>query len=120
MRCPGQCVAYLAHDPDWRVVSQLIREWGPTVLVVGLPLTANGMESQVLSATRSFVRHLEEHYQLPVHTVDEHLSSWEAEAHIAVAGKQRSRPRGTIDKVAAQVILQTWLAEQTTQPGEFV
>ncbi len=109
---PLQTLLCTDGRPNWDVVSRLIAEWCPAVLVVGLPTTANGMESAVLAATRRFVRHLEEHYRLPVHTVDERLSSWEAEAHMVEAGKMRSRPKGTIDKMAAQVILQSWLTEQ--------
>ncbi len=104
--------------PNWSIVSRLIAEWCPVALVVGLPLTANGMDSAILTATRGFIRHLEAQYRLPVHTVDEHLSSWEAEAHVALSGKPRSShrspPKGNIDKIAAQVILQTWLAHRAT------
>jgi len=107
--------------PDWETVTRLIAEWSPVALVVGLPITADGTETLFLTTVRSFVRRLEGRYRLPVHTIDEHLSSREAESRLrmgegyGVDKKARSRPfhREDIDRVAAQVILQTWLADRT-------
>ncbi|CAK0778770.1 ribonuclease H-like domain containing nuclease [Gammaproteobacteria bacterium] len=123
---PLQTLRCIDGNPDWEVISRLIGEWCPVALVVGLPITADGTETPFLAAVRGFVRRLEGRYQLPVHTIDEHLSSHEAELRLSVAGshlprgtsggagrKARPSAREAIDRVAAQVILQTWLADQT-------
>ena len=120
---PLQTLHCVDGNPDWKMVSQIITEWCPAALVVGLPLTADGTETSLLSTIRTFIRHLEKRYQLPVYGIDEHLSSREAESRLVVPKNQSTRqssdkktrsryPKEAIDSMAAQVILQTWLAEQ--------
>lgn len=88
--------------PDWDSISRVIEEWRPDTLVVGLPLHADGSESDMSRAALKFARQLEDHYRLPVQTMDERLSSREA-AELQGAGKQG------IDAIAARIILQNWL-----------
>jgi putative Holliday junction resolvase len=47
---------------------------------------------------------------LPVHTVDERFTSYEAEALLREAGRQPSRDKGTVDAAAAVLILQRFLS----------
>ena len=112
----GQCVTRTAtalctvHSvngtPDWQHIGALLGEWRPQALVVGLPCHADGSDSDMTRAARRFAQQLEARYGLPVHTVDERLSSHTAgelqrrEAQGAAAG---------IDAIAARVILQDWL-----------
>jgi putative Holliday junction resolvase len=56
------------------------------------------------AAIQRFVRQLEGRFRLPVHVVDERLSSHEAQQRLTAQG--RNEP---CDAVAAQVILETWL-----------
>jgi putative Holliday junction resolvase len=93
--------------PDWDMIWELIRTWQPDALVVGIPLRADGSESEFTRRTKSFIQQLENRYKLPVHTMDERLSS-----HAAVQdrgeGNYELKNRG-IDAVAAREILQSWL-----------
>jgi len=96
--------------PDWQYITGLVEEWRPQALVVGLPRYADGSDSDMTRAARKFAQLLEARYGLPVHTMDERLSSHTAgellkrDSHNAAAG---------IDAVAARIILQDWLdAEQ--------
>ena len=57
------------------ITSRLIAEWSPGSLVVGLPMHADGSDSTITRAARRFAGELEARYQLPVYTMDEHLSS---------------------------------------------
>ncbi len=106
----------LRHNkPDWEAISRLVAEWQPAALVIGLPLSRDGSENAVSRAARRFGHQLHERYRLPVHTIDEHLSSHAAEQ---LAGKAPGRRvRGAIDKLAAQVILQTWLDHPAPRPA---
>ena len=102
--------------PDWEAIGALIQSWRPAQLIVGLPTQLDGGEHPLAAAVQRFAAALREHYALPVHLVDERLSSHEA-AHIAVAAGGRAQPHSqsakeTLDRLAAQVILETWLAEQ--------
>ena len=96
--------------PDWDTISDLINEWQPDTLVVGLPLHANGEESEISLAARKFARQLEGRYRLPVHTMNEYLSS-----HTAAELQQQNRQAGKtgIDAIAARIILQNWLETHT-------
>ena len=92
--------------PDWDGISGLIDEWRPDALVVGLPLHADGRESETSLAARKFARQLEGRYRLPVHTMDEHLSS---HAAAQLQGVDRKAAKTGIDAIAARIILQNWL-----------
>ncbi|CAK0771743.1 putative pre-16S rRNA nuclease [Gammaproteobacteria bacterium] len=118
---PLQTLRCIDGNPDWHIISRIIAEWCPIAIVVGLPLTADGTKTTLFGAVQLFIRHLEGRYRLPVHTIDEHLSSHEAETRLMipeypVARRTRAKKvrfsKEAIDRVAAQVILQTWLAEQ--------
>ena len=97
--------------PDWNSISGLIDEWQPDILIVGLPLHADGEESATSLAVRKFARQLEGRYQLPVHTMDEHLSS---HAAAELQGADRKANKTGIDAIAARIILQNWLEAHKT------
>ena len=88
---------------NWTRISALIQEWQPDALVVGLSKHADGSENEITKAVHRFCRQLHKHYHLPVHTIDETLSS--------VAAAEQVTRKGELDAVAAQIILETWFAE---------
>ena len=93
-------------QPDWDGISALIGSWQPDALVVGLPMHADGSDSDITTAARRFMRQLEGRYHLPVCGMDERLSS-----HTAI-GSGDARRRG-MDAAAARIILQDWLDTRT-------
>lgn len=93
--------------PDWQAVERLINEWQPTLFVVGMPKNMDGSAHQLTATITRFGNQLHGRYGLPVHYVDERLSSQEAERSL-LPGQAR-KDKGVIDRVAAQLILQTWL-----------
>jgi len=101
---PLKTLYCIRGDPDWSEVSQIVSDWKPDALVVGLPIPADRTETPLLKSVRQFVQKLTDRYLLPVHTVNEFLSSWEAELTIL-----DRRSKQETDPVAAQIILQTWL-----------
>lgn len=104
----------VSHDqPDWDHISRLIQEWRPDILIVGLPMHMNGTEHEISDRARRFARQLEGRYQLPVEMVDERLTSLEAEDILAEQRRtghiRRRTAKHTVDQVAAELILKTWL-----------
>ncbi|GAB4345893.1 MAG: Holliday junction resolvase RuvX [Gammaproteobacteria bacterium] len=98
---------------DWKTIEKLIDEWRPDALVVGLPLNMDGSEHEMTAAARRFGRRLHGRFGLPVYEVDERLSSIEAEKALGSEGRGGKRAaKQTVDRIAAQIILQTWLDEQ--------
>ena len=79
-------------------------------IVVGLPLTLSGESREQAGKVRRFVRDLSARTDLPIRTVDERLSTVQAQRMLRDAGgRRRSRDRGRIDASAAAVILQAYL-----------
>ena len=105
-----ETVSLRHNKPDWEAISRIVAEWQPEAFVIGLPLSQDGGETAVSRAARRFGQQLHGRFHLPVHTMDEHLSS-----HAATQLAGKTSGRGAIDKFAAQVILQTWLNHPT--PG---
>lgn len=93
--------------PDWKKISELMQTWRPDALVVGLPRHADGTDAEITVSVRRFIRQLESRYRLPVHTMDERLSSHAAHEQL----DKRNDPEAAkgIDAVAARIILQDWL-----------
>ncbi len=111
---PLETLHAVGDKPDWDGITRLIETWRPAALVVGIPLQMDGSEQDMTHAARRFARQLEGRFHLPVHPVDERLSSIEAEQLIyerADSDSRRARRRRGIDAIAAQVILQTWFSE---------
>lgn len=78
-------------------------------IVVGLPLKLDGSPGVAAESARSFAQSLRERAGLPVVLWDERLSTVEASRRMRTAGTSGSRRRKAVDKVAAAVILQSYL-----------
>ena len=99
--------------PDWDAIARLIGEWRPDWLVVGVPRHADDTASATTTAALRFSRQLQGRFHLPVATIDERLSSWEAEQRgfETALGHRRSNDP-TLDAQAAAVILESWFNHQ--------
>ncbi|MEO6697045.1 MAG: Holliday junction resolvase RuvX [Gammaproteobacteria bacterium] len=104
---PLETVRVTGARPDWEAIGRIIETWKPNALVVGVPFNLDGTEHAVTRAAQRFSQQLHGRYKLPVHTVDERLSSHEA--HGLHPMKRRSKQ--DLDSLAAQVILHTWLQD---------
>lgn len=96
-------------------VRPTIRTWRPDRIIVGLPLAADGSETETSRAARRFADELRAafpHLALSLH--DERYSSIAAEQRFAEArkdGRARRRDAGRLDAMAAAVIVERWLTE---------
>jgi len=110
---PLAVVANSADGPNWSEIDRAVREWQPDALVVGLPLSMSGDEQEMTRASRTFAASVAKRYSLPVHEQDERLSSVEAGRRFAEArraGTKRQKHAAGLDSVAAQIIVETFLA----------
>ncbi|SNR66048.1 putative holliday junction resolvase [Methylobacillus rhizosphaerae] len=97
-----------ANDKRFAAIATLIAEWQPVALVVGLPSYLNGDEHALTLLCRKFSRRLEGRFNLPVHLVDERLSSAEASQALRQTGITGRKQKPMLDQVAAQHILQSY------------
>jgi putative Holliday junction resolvase len=98
-----------ATDARFAVIGELIEEWQPARLVVGLPLSLDGAPHALTRRAQRFARQLEGRFGLPVTLVDERLSSAEAEERLRAIGRGGRAHKHLAHPVAAQVILQDFL-----------
>ena len=101
------------NKPDWDAISKLITEWQPDRLVVGLPLHLDGSVQALTERVQRFGNQLKGRYNLPVEMVDERLTSHEAETELAARGGKTAKAE--IDALAAALILQSWLDQQSNE-----
>jgi putative holliday junction resolvase len=102
-----------AGDPDWPAIGKCIADWRPAVVVVGVPYNMDDSAGPLTAAAQEFARALAIRHAVEVVTVDERLSSREAEETL----RQRRRAgtlarrirREDVDGEAARVLLAQWL-----------
>jgi putative holliday junction resolvase len=99
---------------DLTRIAELAAEREAEVIVVGMPLSMNGRVGPQAEKTLEFIDDLAAHTGLAIDTVDERLTSVEAERRIRQSAPQgrgkRGKPaKGSIDAGAAVLILQAWL-----------
>jgi len=80
-----------------------------STIVVGLPVRLDGSPSEQTSRVADFVSTLRENTPLPIVTVDERLSSVEAESRMAIGTRDWRKRKKKLDAAAAAVILQDYL-----------
>ncbi|MGM0768485.1 MAG: Holliday junction resolvase RuvX [Pseudomonadota bacterium] len=111
----GQPQAMLpARDgiPDWDAIGQLLQEWKPDLVVVGLPLNMDDSENDMCARARKFGKRLHGRFHVPVEMVDERLTSFEAKGEVMASGGSRDFGRHGVDDRAAVLILETWFRQQ--------
>ena len=94
---------------DREAVARLAREYDITRVVIGLPLRLDGDEGPAALAARRFATRLEPALGLPVELWDERLTTAEVEKVLLSGGVRRQRRRQERDRLAAIVLLQSWL-----------
>lgn len=97
-----------SNEVRFSIISQLINEWQPKLLIVGLPLSLDGSETNVTQLCKKFARRLNGRFNLPVMLIDERYSSVEASDLLKQAGIKGRAQKTMLDQVAAQTILQSY------------
>ncbi len=98
-------------EPNWGEVDKLFHTWRPQVLICGHPVTLSGERQTITKQAEQFARLVGARYDMPVQLVDERLSSHAAKAYLIESGTQKTI-KSQIDKIAAKLIVETWLKER--------
>lgn len=104
-------VVPFTNKPDWQAITNILAEWKPAAIVVGLPLAEDGGDTDMSKRARRFGRQLEGRFGTPVLFEDERLTSFSAEQRFidARAGSGMRRKDAALkDAIAAQIILESW------------
>jgi len=94
---------------DWDAIQQVLREWQPQRLIVGLPLNMRGEEQEMSDRAQRFGRQLEGRFGIATEMIDERLTTREAYTVAIDTGKRRGKKE--IDSLAAALITESWLRE---------
>lgn len=94
---------------DHEELARLVREEEAEAIVVGLPLNMDGSEGSAAQAARQEVERMATVVGVPVHLHDERRTTVEADRVMMERDMNAQARRKVVDKVAAAVILQSWL-----------
>jgi len=96
--------------PAWDEIAQLIKTWNPTALIVGIPLQMDGGTQLTTHCAQKFANRLRHKFKLPVHLVDERLSTWEAKQRLKSPTKHpKYQQLPELNALAAAVLVEQWL-----------
>jgi putative holliday junction resolvase len=100
----------------WTALVAVIAQRRITDLVLGYPLNMDETAGFKAKEVDALAARLRTELKLPVHLVDERLTSYEAESTIAKSKRREVRASGIIDSRAATIILQDYLNEKFPTP----
>ncbi|MDR3410784.1 MAG: Holliday junction resolvase RuvX [Formivibrio sp.] len=105
---PVETIAFDDNERRFARIGELIAEWQPQRLIVGLPTHMDGSEHEMSRLARKFANRLNGRFNLPVDLVDERLSSAAASDALNETGLRGRKQKPALDQVAAMQILQGW------------
>ena len=107
----AQGIAVLAAEGNWlEELDGLVRQYEPTVLLTGLPVRTDGSKGPEAQRVIELAAQLKERYPaLKVVLHDERFSTTIATRALIEGDVSRKKRKGKVDKVAAALILQSWL-----------
>lgn len=103
---------------DFPALAKMLEDRTIERFIVGWPINMDGSEGPRSEKTRRFARRLETNLGRPVLLWDERLSTFTAEQLLIEAGVRRENRKQYLDKLAAQVILQSYLEAGAPATGE--
>lgn len=98
-----------SKEHDLHEIADLAREEEAEVIVVGLPLNMDGSRGPAARAATGFAKALATLVDVPVEMHDERRTTVTADESMIAAGLDAVQRRQRVDKVAAAIMLQSWL-----------
>lgn len=96
-------------ETDLNEVKRIAEEYKADSVVVGMPVNMDGTKGKSAEKVNEFVEALRGCLSIPVSTYDERLSTKESEKFLISADVSRKKRKTVIDKMAAQLILESYL-----------
>lgn len=102
---------------DHARIAELVEETEAEVVVVGMPYSLDGSSGRAAERAAAEVRALRAVLAVPVTTYDERLTTVTAERSLREMQMTGAERRRVVDKVAAAVMLQSWLDQRAATGG---
>lgn len=96
-------------EEDYLHIAEIIKKLKVERVVIGLPLNMDGTEGDRVEKTKLFAECLKNYTDVPFDWQDERLTTVTAERLLIEQGMRREKRKDVIDKVAAMVILSSYL-----------
>ena len=106
---PYEVFQNLSPEQSLQHLNDLIKQFNVDEVAMGLPLNMDGSEGERAKLHREIGQKLSELSGVKVAFVDERLTSAEAEEILISSGVRREKRKELIDKISAQIILQTFI-----------
>jgi putative Holliday junction resolvase len=100
-----------------REIARIAAQHQAAEAVVGMPRSLDGTLGPMAKETEAFVAELKAALKIPVVTFDERLSTAQAERAMIDADMSRAKRKERVDKVAAQITLQSYLDSRSKKDG---
>jgi putative holliday junction resolvase len=97
---------------DLARISQLAAEYDAQEIIVGDPVTLSGGRGPAAEKIDRFVEQLARVFDGTIHRIDERMTTAQATKSLIAADVSRSRRKTVVDKMAAALILETYLARR--------
>jgi putative Holliday junction resolvase len=102
---------------DLEELGNIIRQYEVAEIVVGYPLRLSGVEGTQSEKMQRFAEDLRHLFGLPVHLWDERLTSTQANRLLREAEISIKKRAGAVDRMAAVLILQSWMEARDAAAG---
>jgi len=98
-----------SREEDFARYQQILAEQKVTLLLVGLPTTSEGGDSETAVWIRDYIAEFSQQCAVPIQFWDESFTTVQAEDSLRQRGKRGKKARQQVDAVAAAFILQSYL-----------
>jgi putative Holliday junction resolvase len=113
MSDPTQMIASPLKTVDRAKIEEelenIMHEHGVEVIVIGNPLRTNGRQGKRATEVEEFARKIEQNLKITVILWDERFSTQAAERAMHDMEEKPSRNKGKVDRIAAAIVLQSYL-----------
>lgn len=101
---------------EHRAIADVVEEYAAELIVVGLPRSLDGSIGPAARSALEEIEALRSVLAVPVETVDERFTTVSAQRTLRALAIPGREQRAVVDKVAAAILLQTWLDGRATTP----
>ena len=113
---PTNCIAqgistitYTNSNTAIEEICSIVKQYHVKKIVVGMPYSKKGLKAHAANQVEKFITKLTTKLQIPILTWDERFTSVAAERTLIEMGKSPSKHKEQIDKIAATLLLQSYL-----------
>jgi putative holliday junction resolvase len=96
-------------------IRALVNEYNISKIVVGIPFNMNGSKGAGAISVEGFIEEMKKKVPAEVETIDERLTTVQGERALLEGGVSRRKRKMSIDRIAAQLILQSYLEMKCTK-----